>query len=90
MVGRLGLIIVGFGLLFYAWQLYTVPLPLGAPERTAPMYQYLGQEGQAAVAAGAGLLFLILGVILVRNVIVSVRQQRARLAQRNAAPSRRP
>ena len=88
MVSRLGLIIVGFGLLFYAWQLYTVPLP-GAPERTAPMYQYLGQEGQAAVAAGAGLLFLILGVILVRNVIVSIRQQRVRLAQRNAAPSRR-
>lgn len=75
MVSRLGLVLAGLGMLFYAWRLYTVPLSASAPERTSTLYQYLGQEGQAAVAAALGLIFLAAGAILVRNVIMSIRQR---------------
>jgi hypothetical protein len=90
MVNRLGMVIAGFPLLFYAWRLYTIPLASNAPERTADLYKYLGQEGQAAVAAGLGFFFVIFGAILVRNAIVSMQQPRAaRIAEPNAARSRR-
>jgi hypothetical protein len=90
MVNRLGMVTAGFLLLFYAWRLHTVPLASNAPERTAAVYKYLGQEGQAAVAAGLGFFFVIFGAILVRNAIVSLQQLRAaRIAKRNAARSRR-
>jgi hypothetical protein len=69
MVTRLGVMICGFGMLFYAWRLYTIPLALEAPERHAALYQYLGQEGQAATAAIVGLFLLVVGVILVWNML---------------------
>jgi hypothetical protein len=75
LVKRLGLVIVGLGMLFYSWRLYTVPLPAGAPERTAVLYKYLGQQGQAAVGAILGLIFLIAGLILVLNTIKDIRRR---------------
>jgi hypothetical protein len=89
MVNRFGMVIAGFLLLFYAWRLHTIPLASNAPERTADLYKYLGQDGQAAVAAGLGFFFVIFGAILVRNAIESLRRLRAaRIAERNAPPSR--
>jgi hypothetical protein len=75
MVRRLGLVIVGLGMLFYAWRLYAVPLPADAPERTAALYKYLGQEGQAAAGAILGLIFVVVGLILVRNAIRQLRRR---------------
>jgi hypothetical protein len=58
----IGLITIGFGLLYHAWRLLSVPLAVNAPERTIELYKQFGAEGVAHGAASLGAAAIALGL----------------------------